>query len=549
MKKKLLTLIVPLFFVFYSCSLMKTKTDFVLYNARIYTLDSVLTVTEAMAVKNGKVLATGTSKEILAKYKPGRLLDAGGKPVYPGFIDAHCHFYSYALSFRHIVLNGCRSFDEVLSRIKRSGEYKTGDWIVGQGWDHNLWKEKVFPDCKALDDLYPDNPVVLSRIDGHVVLANSKALRIAGIGVHHAFNPAEVEIKNGRLTGILSEIAADHMKQAVPKPGPGELGKLISRAREDCFSVGLTTVSYAGRDLATVGVFDSLCSGKDSASMIRIYAMLEPSSENIIKYVSKGPYHTPRLLISSVKVYSDGSLGSRTALLKQPYQDMPGQQGIRVISADSLREICKLCFDHGYQVNTHAIGDSANKFVLDIYGEYLKGENDRRWRIEHCQVVDPSDLGKFKKFSVIPSVQATHATSDMGWAEDRLGPGRVKWAYAYNDLMKQNGWLANGTDFPIENISPINTFYAAVARKDVKGNPQGGFQPENALSREEALRSITIWAAMADFWDHETGSLERGKNADFVILDRDIMQVNENEIPLTKVMSTYLSGKQVYENP
>ena len=283
--------------------------------------------------------------------------------------------------------------------------------------------------------------------------------------------------------------------------------------------------------------------------MIRIYAMLEPSIENIGKYISKGPYRTPRLAVSSVKVYSDGSLGSRTALMKQFYHDMPGQHGIRVITADSLRKICKLCFDHGYQVNTHAIGDSANKFVLDIYGEYLKGENDRRWRIEHCQVVDPTDIGKFKKYSVIPSVQATHATSDMGWAKDRLGDERIRWAYAYKNLMKQNGWIANGTDFPIENISPIYTFYAAVARKDLKGNPPGGFLPENALSREEALRSITIWAARADRWEDKIGSLEPGKNADFVIVDKDIMQINEDEIPLSRVISTYLSGKQVYKKP
>jgi predicted amidohydrolase YtcJ len=453
------------------------------------------------------------------------------------------------LNFRSIVLNGCTSFDEVLERLKKAGSPGPGLWIVGRGWDHNLWKEKVFPGCRALDELYPYNPVVLIRIDGHVVLANSKALQIAGITTHHSFTPGEVEIKLGRLTGILSENAADHMRRSIPKPGQDELLKLLARAREDCFSVGLTTVSDAGLDAATVRLFDSLSSGRDSAGMIRVYAMLEPSRENISKYIRKGPYRTPRLVVSSVKVYSDGSLGSRTALMKQQYNDMPGHHGIQVTSFDSLRKICRLCLDHGFQVNTHAIGDSASKIVLDIYGEYLKGENDLRWRIEHCQVVDPADLVKFKKYSVIPSVQATHATSDMGWAKDRLGEERIRWAYAYKDLMKQNGWIANGTDFPIENISPIYTFYAAVARKDIKGNPAGGFQPENALSRDEALRSVTIWAAKADFWDKEIGSLEPGKNADFVILDRDIMQINENEIPHTSITSTYLSGVQVYKKP
>ena len=547
MKKKLLTLGIPVFFLLNSCNLMKTKCDFILYNARLHTVDSVLTITEAMAVKNGKVLATGSAKEILGHYSPEKMLDAGGKPVFPGFIDAHCHFYGYALNFRHIILKGCNSFDAVLGRLKSSGKYKAGDWIVGRGWDHNIWNEKVFPDRKKLDELYPENPVVLIRIDGHVVLANGKALHMAGIDIHNSFNPDEVEVKHGRLTGILSENAADHMKKAIPRPHREELIQLLKRARENCFSAGLTTVSDAGLDAETVGIFDDLTAGQDSAGMIRIYAMLEPSIENVNRYVKNGPYRTPRLLVSSVKVYADGSLGSHTALMKQTYDDMPCQHGIQVISTDSLRKICKLCLEYGYQVNTHAIGDSANKLVLGIYGEYLKGQNDLRWRIEHCQVVDPTDLHKFKEYSVIPSIQATHATSDMGWAGDRLGPERITWAYAYKNLMKQNGWLANGTDFPVENISPIYTFFAAVARKDLKGKPEGGFQLKNALTREEALRSITIWAAMADFWENEIGSLEPGKNADFVILDRDIMEISEEEIPSTEVISTFLSGIEVYK--
>ncbi len=547
MKKKLLTLSIPVFFLFNSCNLMKTNCELILYNARIYTVDSVFTISEAMAVKNGKILASGSTKDILSRFSSGKMMDAKGKPVFPGFIDAHCHFYGYALNFRHIVLNGCTSFDEVLGRLGSSAKYQPGDWIVGRGWDHNLWKDKVFPDRRKLDELYPDNPVVLTRIDGHVVLANSKALQIAGIDIRSSFNTSEVEVKQGRLTGILSENAADHMRNAIPKPGKEELIQLLKRARENCFSVGLTTVSDAGLEAETVGLFDDLSSGPDSAGMIRIYAMLNPNAGNIEKYISKGPYHTPRLMVTSVKVYSDGSLGSRTALMKQTYTDMPCQHGIQLISPDSLRKICKLCLEHGYQVNTHAIGDSANKMVLDVYGDCLKEQNDLRWRIEHCQVVDPDDLHKFREYSIIPSVQATHATSDMAWAGERLGAERIKWAYAYKNLMKQNGWLANGTDFPIENISPLYTFYAAVARKDLKGRPEGGFQAENALSREEALRSITIWAAMADFWENETGSLEPGKNADFVILGRDIMKIAETEIPSTEVLSTYLSGKEVYK--
>jgi len=525
----------------------KQKADFILYNAKIYTVDSVLTVAEAMAVKNGKVLASGSARDIFEQFNSGTQYNAGGKPVFPGFIDAHCHFYGYALNFRHVALNGCTSFAQVIERLKKSGEYKQGEWIVGRGWDQNQWKEKVFPDRKRLDEIYPDNPVVLTRIDGHVVLANNRALELAGIDIHHSFNTGEVEIRHGSLTGILSETVADHMKNTVPKPSLEEQGRLLHLAREKCFEAGLTTVSDAGLGAETVGMLDSMSSGGDSSFMIRIYAMLEPSRDNIDRYVRNGPYLTARLHVNSVKVYADGSMGSRTALMKQVYSDMPCIHGIQVITADSLRKICHLCLENGYQVNTHAIGDSANKLVLDIYGEFLKEQNDLRWRIEHCQVVDPADLYKFRKFSIIPSVQATHATSDMAWAEDRLGPERVKWAYAYKKLLQQNGWLANGTDFPIENISPVNTFYAAVARKDIKGNPEGGFQADNALSREEALRSITIWAAMADLWDNEIGSLEPGKNADFVILDQDIMQVDIITVPKTLVLETFVGGHSVYK--
>ncbi|MCX6281319.1 MAG: amidohydrolase [Bacteroidetes bacterium] len=527
----------------------KISTDLILYDAKIYTVDSAFTIVEALAVKNGKVLATGSTKFILEKYSSQKMLKAGGRPVFPGFIDAHCHFYGYALNFRYISLNGCKSFNEVLGRLKNPGSHKPGEWIAGRGWDQNLWEEKNFPDRSELDRLFPENPVVLTRIDGHVVLANKQALQKAGFHTKKLFSPPEVEIKNGRLTGILSERAADHMRNAIPKPDREEQIELLNSAREKCSAAGLTTVSDAGLDAGTTGLLDSLASGTGSRLMIRIYAMLEPSIENFTTYVMKGPVRKSGIRISSVKMYADGSLGSRTALLKQGYSDMPGQQGIQVVSADSLRKICKLCLDCGYQVNTHAIGDSANKIVLDIYGEYLKGTNDLRWRIEHCQVVDPEDLHKFRDFSIIPSIQATHATSDMGWAEDRLGPKRIIRAYAYKNLLDQNGWLANGTDFPIENISPLLTFYASVARKNTEGKPADGFLPNNALSREEALRSITIWAAKADFWEDETGSLEVNKNADFVILDRDIMNIGVNEIPSASVVSTYFSGVEVYRKP
>ena len=279
---------------------------------------------------------------------------------------------------------------------------------------------------------------------------------------------------------------------------------------------------------------------------MQLYAMLTPTKKNIDEFVKKGVYQTSKLVVRSIKIYADGSLGSRTARLKRPYADQPSVSGIVVTPPDSIRKLCQTAFEHGYQVNTHCIGDSASKLILQIYASFLKGRNDLRWRIEHAQVVDPEDLHLFGEYSVIPSVQTTHATSDMKWAEQRLGPVRIKGAYAYKNLMKQNGWIANGTDFPIENISPLLTFYAAVARKDLKGFPEVGFRMENALSREEALRSITIWAAKADFLEFSKGSLEPGKDADFVILDQDIMQIPIGNVPQARVVHTFIRGKEVY---
>jgi predicted amidohydrolase YtcJ len=386
---------------------------------------------------------------------------------------------------------------------------------------------------------------MLIRVDGHVVLANEAALLRAAIGIKNKFGDGQVEIKNGRMTGILSETAADLMRETLPEPKGQELLTLLKKAEQQCFAVGLTTVSDAGLDYRQVMLVDSL--QKSGQITMQVYAMLTPNEKNINELVVKGPYITDQLVVRSIKIYADGSLGSRTARLKKPYADSPSGAGIIVTSPDSVSKLCDIAFKHGFQVNTHCIGDSANHLVLQKYAAVLKGRNDLRWRIEHAQVVDPDDMHLFGDYSVIPSVQATHATSDMKWAEERLGPVRIRGAYSYRSLMQQNGWVANGTDFPIENISPVFTFYAAVARKDQDGFPGGGYMMENALTREEALRSITIWAAKADFLERSKGSLEVGKDADFIVADQDIMSVNEQQIPKTRVLNTFIRGKQVFQ--
>ncbi len=523
---------------------MKQQIDTLVTHARIYSVDSTNQVFGAMAIDKGKILALGSEEELSGRYTARNVIDAAGGTVFPGFIDAHCHFYGMALGLQYIDLGGTTSFDEVLKRLGRGVKGYNGSWIVGRGWDQNLWKEKEFPDNTRLSVLYPHNPVMLIRVDGHVVLANAEALRLAGIGVVNSYKKGEVEVKAGKLTGILGENAADKMRNTVPVPDETAITGLLARAEKLCLQAGLTGVSDAGLNTGEVILLDTLQRRRQLS--LNIYAMLSPTPENIRHFVQKGPYETDRLSVRSIKLYADGSLGSRSALLKKPYSDDPGTNGILTTPVDTMRYLCKLALAHGYQVNTHCIGDSACSLMLGLYASCLHGKNDRRWRIEHAQVVDPEDLHLFADNSVIPSVQATHATSDMGWAGKRLGSERVKGAYAYKDLLLQNGWLANGTDFPIEQISPILTFYAAVARKDVQGNPVSGFQPENALTREEALRSITSWAARANFQETKMGSLEPGKNADFVILDQDLMEIPLARIPQTRVLKTYVHGELKY---
>jgi len=530
--------------IFYSCQSMKTKADLVVVHGNIYTLDSLNSQAEAMAIRDGKILEAGSSADISRKYEAARMLDAGGKSVFPGFIDAHCHFYGFAQNMQYADLSGATSFEAVLVRLKAFKSVLRAGWLVGRGWDQNLWELKEFPDRELLDQAFPNQPVMLIRIDGHSVLANQAALNRAGINMINKFKPGEVEIKKGRLTGILSENAADLMRNIVPVPDDAGKALLVNEAQNICFSHGLTGVSDAGLENQTVKLMDSL--QVQGFLKMHVYAMLNPSSANISDFLLKGPYRTKNLTVCSIKLYADGSLGSRTALMKQPYLDAPDRSGILVTSPDTIKKYCQIAFSKGYQVNTHCIGDSAVRLVLDIYISFLKGKNDRRWRIEHAQVVDLKDFHLFGDYSVVPSVQATHATSDMVWAGKRIGKERMKGAYAYKKLLVENGWLPNGTDFPIEKVSPLLTFYAAVARKDQAGNPANGFQREDAITREEALRSITIWAARANFDDQIMGSLEPGKRADFVILDKDIMKIPLSGIPDVKVIKTIIGGEVVF---
>ena len=544
MKDLTITKIILLMIIAVSCQ-NPDKADLMVHNAVIYTVDDGFSVAEAIAVKDGKILAVGTNEQILENYQAGEVIDAGGKPVYPGFIDGHCHYYGFGLGLiQSADLTGTSSFEEVIQVLQNFHEKHPYVWITGRGWDQNDWDVKEFPDNEMLNKLYPDNPVMLTRIDGHAILVNDEALRRAGIDENTVIPGGDIIKKDGKLTGILLDNAIDKMKAAIPEPKNKQVNDALIEAQTKCFGVGLTSVVDAGLDMEIINLIDSL--QKSGSLKMRINAMVTPKKENLDIVFEKGPYHTDYLRVNSLKFYTDGALGSRGALMLEPYADDPDNTGLLLAEPDYFRDMFSQAYENGFQVNTHCIGDSATRLTLQLYGEALKGENDRRWRIEHAQVVNPADLELFGKYSVIPSIQGTHATSDMYWADERLGPERIKHAYAFKDLLAQNGWVVNGTDFPVEEIDPLNTFYATVARKDKQGWPDGGFQMENALTREQTLRSMTIWAARGSFEEDIKGSLEPGKFADFVILDRDIMQIPIDDVPSVKVMATYSGGEKVF---
>ncbi len=520
------------------------SADILIHNAKIYTVDSVFTIAEAMAIKDGKIIDIGANNELKNRYEAKEEIDAKNQSIYPGFIDAHCHFFGYGNTFFQVNLVGTTSWKEVITKcIEFSKDYE-GDWIQGRGWDQNDWEIKEFPNKKELDSLFPNTAVLLKRIDGHAAIANSKALELAKITSGTRIAGGVFQEADGQLTGILIDNAVDSVSSVIPNYSYLDIKKALLKAEENCFAVGLTTLDDAMLDYDVSKVIDSLHHTKELK--IKVYGMLMPTKENKTHYLENGPYKTEKLNIRAFKYFADGALGSRGAKLLKPYSDDIHNDGLFLNDSLFFIKEAEKLKEMGFQMNTHCIGDRANRMILDIYGQILGGTNDLRWRIEHAQIVNSQDLEKFKAFTIIPSVQPTHATSDMYWLEDRVGEKRKNQAYAYKELLKQNGIIALGTDFPIEDISPIKTFYAAVARKDANNYPENGFQKENALSREEALKGMTIWAAIANFEESEKGSLEKGKSADFVFLSQDLLKVEESEILNTKVVATFINGEKVY---
>ncbi|MBK9380020.1 MAG: amidohydrolase [Chitinophagaceae bacterium] len=536
--------IAVLVIVLLSCN-RKEKIDLLVYNATIYTVDSSFSTAEAMAVKDGKIIAVGKTADIEKEFDATEKLDAQGKFIYPGFIDAHAHFVGYGMSLQRVDLTGTNSWEECIERVKIFANENKEGWITGRGWDQNDWAIKEFPNNEILDTLFPDRPVLLTRVDGHAAIANQKALDLAGIKAHDTLTGGEIEEMEGTLTGVLIDNAVDLVSSKIPAATDEQFKKALQAAEQNCFAMGLTTIDDCGLSFPSVDMIKSLQANGDLK--MRLYVMLSDEKANYDYAAANGMIKTDRLNVRSFKVYGDGALGSRGACLLQPYSDKIGHYGFLLSQPAHFDSVANWISNNRWQMCTHAIGDSGNRTILNTYAKYLKGKNDLRWRIEHAQVVDQNDFSLFGANSIIPSVQPTHATSDMYWAGDRLGGERVKGAYAYKQLLQQNGWLPLGTDFPVEDISTFKTFYAAVVRKDAKGWPANGYQVENALTREEALRGMTIWAAKANFEEKEKGSLEKGKFADFVILDSDIMKEVPEKLLSIKVLQTFLNGEKVFE--
>lgn len=510
----------------------------------VYTVDAAFNEAEAIVIDSGKIIASGTLIDLKNTYEVDSVSDFTGQYIYPGFIDAHAHFYGLGLTLQIADLSGTRSWQEVLNRLKLFDSIHHPEVLFGRGWDQNDWPGKEYPDPEALNNVFPNKPVILKRIDGHAAIANDAAYRRAGIAASENVIGGEfLKDKNGRLTGVAIDNAVDLLLKILPAPEPPTIEKSILLAQDACLPYGLTAIHEAGIGLDTLNAYQSLI--RQGKLAMRIYAMLANSSKSLDFVKTHEPILEPRLVVRSMKFYADGALGSRGALLKEPYSDEPGHVGFMLTPWKELTEAFAVLKKHGWQAAVHAIGDKAVWEVLQFMHKAGVDSSDR-WRIEHAQVVDPEDFRLFTNYHIIPSVQPTHATSDMPWAESRLGKKRMAGAYAYQHLLKTIGWLPLGTDFPVENINPMLTFCAAVFRTDSLEQPPNGFQFHDALTREQTLRGMTIWAARAGFMENTTGSIEPGKWADFVVMPVDLMHAKQQEIRGGKVTVTVIAGKIVY---
>ena len=522
-----------------SCS---EKVDLIVHNATIYTVDKNFSVKSSLIVDDGIFIDVG-GEDILKKYSSKNIINVQGLSVYPGFIDSHSHFYNLGFLKNQVDLTSTKSLNDVIESVKKYDSERNPDFIIGRGWDQNDWLDKSFPTNTQLNKIFPNKPVILRRIDGHAYLVNDVALELANINLSSKIEGGEFIKRRGRLTGILVDNAMRLIDDIIPEPSTKESISALLAAQDACFENGLTTVSDAGISKKQIMLIDSL--QKQGVLDIRIYAMIHNNQEDVDYFIENGPLKTPKLNVRSVKVYADGALGSRGASLINSYSDRRNHFGLMRTPPDSIRDLAFKLAGTKFQMNTHAIGDNANRIVLNAYKDALYNYRDPRWRIEHAQVIHPDDYELFNP-KIIPSVQPTHATSDMYWLYDRVGKRRGKYSYAWADLLKKSSTIAFGTDFPVEQINPIMTFYSAVFRKDIEGFPEEGFQLENSVVRGDAILGMTYNGAHANFEENEKGSIEKGKLADFIILDTDLIEDEEHRVKNAKVVATFLDGELVF---
>lgn len=528
--------------------------DLIVTSRHIYTVDSTQPTVEAFAVRGGRFVFAGSRDGAMALRGTGtKVLDLGDATVVPGLTDAHAHLVELGFALQSVNLTGAPSYAEVVRRVAaRAKSAPKGSWIIGHGWDQNRWAVKQFPTAAALDSAVPDHPVVLERIDGHAVLANAVAMKAAGISAATA-DPegGRVErLANGAPSGVFVDNAVGLVRRAVPTPSAAEVQAALIAAVAECNKWGLVAVQDMGIPKGVIDQVEALA--REGKLNLREYVMVGDDSTDLAHYFARGPQralYDGHVWIRGVKLYADGALGSRGAALLAPYSDDPGNVGLLVSTPEHLEQVTEAALRHGFQVSTHAIGDRGNRNALDAYAAALAAvpTRDARLRVEHAQVLSPDDIPRFAQLGVIPSMQPSHQTSDMRWAEDRLGPVRIKGAYAWRSLLNTGVIIPSGTDFPVEQVNPLITFHSAVTRQDSAGWPAGGWYPEQRMTREEALKSMTIWPAHAAFQDSLMGSITAGKFADFTVLDQDIMTVPEDEILKSHVVGTYVGGKAVYQ--
>ncbi len=532
--------------------------DLIFTNGNVYTVDAKRPHAQAIAIKGDRIVFVGTDRA--AKKFQGsstRVVDLHGATVVPGMADAHAHFSGIGQREMTLNLEGITTLEDFLAKVKtRVDQTKPGDWVTGRGWIETFWKPPVFPTRADLDKVAPNNPVYLTRADGHASVANSAALKIAGV-TKETKDPFGGQVLHDKQTneptGMLIDTAQGLVSQHVPPRGEGSAEEAMILANKRSLELGWTQIQDAGGTYREVELYKKLYA--EGKLKIRIYKAVYGPGEEAQRLLKEGPTigaFDHRFTVRTIKVVSDGALGSRGAALLEPYSDDPGNKGLLRVKAEELRPMLEEALRRGIQVETHAIGDGANRFILDEYERAFKavpvrGLRDPRWRDEHAQIVNPADLPRFAKLGIIPSMQASHAIGDLHFVPSRIGIERTKGAYAWQTLIKGGNRIAGGSDAPVERGEPMIEFYAAVARKDIRGFSGEGWHPEEKVTREQALKMFTIWAAYAAFEEKLRGSIEVGKLADLTILSADIMKIPEADILKTRNLMTVIGGEIVFE--